>query len=207
MIFDVLKKNRKYFAATKDGYKCKILIDENSQGLELGEQTLAVDDISKKSKYGTELIYKLSVDAETQKSAGIVTLESKYNVELVKKCRELGGTWDKTSGLWIFPEFVESEVEELDAIYNSELVTVKITLVDGLYGEQGPATLLGYVIARAFDRDSDAVLGDGVALLSGTVSGGGSRKNWKTVVSVGAVIKLQIPRDLLSRLENWEEVK
>jgi hypothetical protein len=64
------KKNRKYFAAKVNGYKCKLLIDENSEGLELGTHELLVNDISVRSKYGTDLIY--SVYKKTE-DGGIVT--------------------------------------------------------------------------------------------------------------------------------------
>ena len=67
MNFNVIKKNRKYFAATTDNNKsCKILIDDYSKDLALGEHFLAVKDISVRSKYGTDLIYKLAANVEEQ---------------------------------------------------------------------------------------------------------------------------------------------
>lgn len=91
--FNIIKRNRKYFAAqTKSGHKCRILIDSNSEKLELGTQELVVSDISIKSKFGVDLIFKLQCSVDEQKEAGIRTLTHfKYNSELVARCKELGG--------------------------------------------------------------------------------------------------------------------
>jgi hypothetical protein len=70
--FNIIKRNRKYFAAqTKSGHKCRILIDSNSEKLELGMQELVVLDISIKSKFGMDLIFKLQCSVDEQKEAGI----------------------------------------------------------------------------------------------------------------------------------------
>ncbi|GAN46095.1 hypothetical protein ABID82_001607 [Methylobacterium sp. PvP062] len=53
---------------------------------------------------------------------------------------------------------------------------------------RSPVEVAGRLIARAFDRDSGAKLGDGIVLLSGNVTSGGSRANWKTIVSATVVI-------------------
>ncbi|EOX4801897.1 hypothetical protein ACU440_002650 [Vibrio alginolyticus] len=96
MILNIIKRNRKYFAAeTASKHKCKLLIDSNSENLELGEHCLAVEDISVRSKYGTDLIYKLSASAEAQAEQGIVSLKSDYNSLLVEECHRLDGAWDK----------------------------------------------------------------------------------------------------------------
>lgn len=196
--FNIIKKNRKYFAATVNGYKCKILIDDNSQALEVGEHELIVDDMSKRTKYGTDLIFKLAADAKEQQEAGIVTLSHHaYNSKLVAKCRAMGGRWDAESDCWVFSELVEDKVEELDDIYNSDLVAVEITALDDIYEGKAPVTFCGYTIARAYGRDSGAKLGDGVSHISGSIYSGGSMKNWKSGVKEGSVFRLLIPCELL----------
>ncbi len=67
--FEIVKKNRKYFAARTKGYDCKIVIDDLSRDLEPGEHELMVEDISVRSKYGTDLIFRLTHDAEEVKTA------------------------------------------------------------------------------------------------------------------------------------------
>lgn len=71
--FNVLKKNQKYFAALLNGCKCRIVIDENSSDLPLGEQLLDVEDISVRSKYGVDLVFKLQSSIEEQAESGVVT--------------------------------------------------------------------------------------------------------------------------------------
>ncbi|AEX24598.1 hypothetical protein OTK59_21645 [Vibrio natriegens] len=203
MNFNVIKKNRKYFAATTDNNKsCKILIDECSKDLELGEHFLAVKDISVRSKYGTDLIYKLTANVEEQTKLGICSLKSEYNTLLIEKCRKLGGTWDKSQGAWIFSSIVEKEVEELDEIFNSAPVIVEIEAIEEIQ-EQGKAIeFLGYPVCKAFSRDSGARIETGIALLSGYATSGGSKNRWTTVLSEGATLRLKIPEDLLNIYED-----
>lgn len=195
--FNIIKKNRKYFAAKLNSkYSCKILIDENSEALDLGIQNLEVDDISVRSKYGTDLIFKLKGSVDEQKNAGICTLKTaQYNEIIIKKCRELGGKWDSANECWIFSGMVSSEVEELDYQINSEKIIVEVTANKTLYAEKSPVYFLGYVVARAFGRDSGAKLGDNIALISGDVTSGGSMKNWATRVVEGSIFKLEIPSE------------
>lgn len=203
MNFNVIKKNRKYFAATTDNNKsCKILIDECSKDLALGEHFLAVKDISVRSKYGTDLIYKLAANVEEQTRLGICSLKTAYNTLLIEECRKLGGTWDKPLGAWIFSSIVEKEVEELDEIFNSAPVTVEIEAIEEIQ-EQGKAIeFLGYPVCKAFSRDSGARIETGIALLAGYATSGGSKNRWTTVLSEGATLRLKIPVDLLNICED-----
>ena len=197
--FNILKKNRKYFAArvAPGDHKCKILIDENSDALELGESTLEVDDISVRSKYGTDLIFRLSASVDKQKDAGICTLRADYNEQLVAECRRLGGKWDPEEKAWIFSGLVESEVEELDLRYNSKKVAVKIHFSEEESAGTGPVTVAGIPIASASGRDSGAKLRDGIAVLSGGASSGGSRKNWYTIIEAGTTLRMYMPEALI----------
>jgi hypothetical protein len=205
MYINIFKKNRKYYAAKlKNGYKCKVVIDSNSQNLELGEQELLLDDVSVSTKYGTDVIYKLSAPAEAQKAAGIVTLKSEYNSVLIKRCRELGGSWDGDAGAWTFSDLVTDEVEELDVKYNSTLVAIEIAVNDELYESKGPVELAGIKIAQAWGRDSGAKLGKGIALIAGEINSGGSAKNWCTEIYKGSIIRTTIPEMLIEDIESGD---
>lgn len=198
MILNIIKRNRKYFAAeTASKHKCKLLIDSNSENLELGEHCLAVEDISVRSKYGTDLIYKLSASAEAQAEQGIVSLKSDYNSLLVEECRWLGGTWDKEQNAWIFPGFVSDEVEELDEIYNSAPITVEITAIEEIREYGKGIEFLGRPLCRAFGRDSGARIDSDIALISGFATSGGSHKNWATILKEDSVLRLQVPSAIL----------
>lgn len=208
--FNITKKNRKYFAATLENrYDCKILIDPNSERLELGVQELEVEDISVRTKYGTDLIFKLSAPANAQKSAGICTLKTPmYNAKMVEICHKLGGKWDGTAQSWVFSALVEDKVEELDEKYNSALVALEIKVIETFYEYESAATIAGFTIARAYGRDSGAKIGDGISFIEGKPGSGGSRKNWATVIKEGTVFRMQIPEGCIPDIEtHYFEVK
>lgn len=202
--FNVLKRNRKYFAATTPkGAKCRIVIDANSENLELGMQELLAEDISVRSKYGCDLRFRLAQEAQAQKEAGVITLRHHtYNKNFVDVCSRLGGRYDKEACAWVFSEIVADAVEDIDCVYNSELVTVEITAKKDMYGEREPVRFLGYTLARAFGRDSGVELGFGVYHLGGSIASGGSVKNWTTKVAEGSRFRMQVPVALLEHLDS-----
>jgi len=203
----ILKKNRKYFACMSDNHKCKLLINENSSDLEPGEESreFLVNDISVRSKYGTDLIYELYAK-ETEETKGICTLKhEKFNSHLVDACRKLGGKWDKGESAWIFSAIIEDKIEELDILYNSEHIAVEITAKEKISWCNETVDFLGYTIARAYGRDTGAKLGDDVNQISGKIGSGGSMKNWTTYVTEGSTFRLMVPKDLLNSFEYEEE--
>lgn len=194
MEFNILKKNRKYYAATKNGYKCKILIDEKSENLELGLINIDVEDISVRSKYGVDLIFQLTIDADTQKSAGICTIRHyTYNSWLVNDCQKYGGVWCPDEKAWIFKDFVSEEIEELDRIYNSALANYEITFAEDYTAFKGSVYLFGVRVAKGSGRDSGAELSSGIAMIEGKINTGGSQKNWETIIFKNTVLRMSLP--------------
>ena len=204
---NIVKKNRKYFAALKGGYKCKVVIDDNSRNLTLGTHTLLVTDESVRSKYGTDLIYKLIADSAAQEAAGICTLKHPYyNSVLVGRCKDMGGRWDREQKAWVFSDLVADKIDELDDIYNSDVISIEITSIEGITAHTAPVDFCGYTISRACGRDSGAQIGDGVSLISGIIGSCGSVKNWRSYVDAGAVFRLKISEALLKisdESEHW----
>lgn len=208
--FTITKRNRKYFAAKLENkYECKIIIDENSESLELGTHTLEVDDISVRSKYGTDLIFRLSAPAKQQKDAGICTLRAPYNKNLTESCHRLGGKWDGSEKAWVFTGLVAEQVEELDEKYNSRLVGIEVKMLRDYYEHTAPIYIAGFEIAKAFGRDSGAKLADGIAIISGKAPYScGSAKNWATEIAEGTVFRMQIPENCIEDIEkDYFEVK
>ncbi|MCX6077694.1 MAG: hypothetical protein NTW78_12530 [Campylobacterales bacterium] len=199
---NIIKKNRKYFKIAINNYTCKLLIDDNSQNLDLGIQTLVVEDISVVTKFGTDVIYKVAASIEEQKNAGITTIHTPfYNVNLIKKCRNLGGQWDKNSSSWVFSTIVEDEIEQLNEIWNSELITVNLKFENSSYGDRDSIYFKGFVLAKATSRDSKAVLGSNVLLIEGKIGSGGSVKNWTTNIHPETILRLQVPKLVLTDKE------
>jgi hypothetical protein len=205
---EIVKKNRKYFAIKmQNGFECKLLIDENSEKLEIGKQDLMLDDISIRTKYGTDVIYKMS---GAEKSSGkIITLSHEYyNSDLVDQCKKLGGKWDGEIKSWVFDMIVADKVEELDMLYNDNVVTVEIIAKEDLSKCQDSVKFCGYTLSKAKGRDSGAILGDGIAMINGNISSGGSVKNWRSLISAGSTFRLKISKNLLDKYEDGDfEVK
>jgi hypothetical protein len=204
---NILKKNRKFFAAKINSYDCKIIIDSNSENLELGEQELLVEDKSVRTKYGTEIIYQLCGEAKAKdEPKQIITLKhDRYNSHLVKSCRELGGRWDAENKIWVFSSIVADKIDELDEEYNDDCVVAEIEAIADLSNWQGPISFCGYTIARATGRDSGATLGDEVSMIEGKISSGGSAKNWTTTVKKESKFRLKVPKTLLDNCREGEE--
>lgn len=120
-------------------------------------------------------------------SGGETRVISPWNGRFVEAARDLGGRWRGEA--WCFDARDEERVRALcmDAYgtdgTRDERCTLRVTAPeDGLSECRGPITVHGRVLARAFGRDSGAKLGDGVILLAGGVTSGGSTKNWNTKI-------------------------
>ena len=202
------KKNRKYFSCTHNGFEVKLVIDAASENLSLGEQELLIEDVSVRTKFGTDLIYKVVGEIKKDK---IVTLQSHcYNDWLVDACHKLGGKWDSEASAWVFSPIVEQEVDELDRLFNDNLVVIDIEALDDIVSYTSPVTFMGYTVARAFGRSSGAKVGATVKQLDGSISSGGSAKNWFTMVKKGSRFRLEISKNLLVERElpkNWQIVE
>jgi len=199
------KKNRKYFAATLNGYKAKILVDENSQDLSLGTQELLVEDISKRSKFGTELIFKLAGQDKVNAWNNPVIVAVDFNKIFVERAKELGGKWDSENRNWSFSSLVEEEAEELDFIFGSEKIAVEITAKDSCYALRSSKYFMGIEIAKATGRDSGATVSDGVSLISGGVGSGGSSANWSTEIAEGSILRLLVPSEVYNKYKDDKE--
>ncbi|GAG61276.1 unnamed protein product, partial [marine sediment metagenome] len=62
----------------------------------------------------------------------------------------------------------------------------------------------GYTICRAQGRDSGADLGDEMSLLKGTITSGGSVKNWNSKCTDGSVLRFRIPTEILEKYKQNE---
>lgn len=113
------------------------------------------------------------------------------------RIKNLGGKWNGIERCWKVPAALESEVREVlretfgtDGSQPVNMLTLRVTALEDVEVYTEPVTCCGKVLARAYGRDSGAKVGDDVALISGNIASGGSRKNWKSIVRKGAVFKL-----------------
>ena len=131
----------------------------------------------------------------------------RINVNLNKKIKDLGGSWNGTA--WVIDDAFTNVVQPfLDKYFpKNGLITLKIRAKEHISVSRGPVTVAGFVVARAFERDSGAKLGTGVALVEGRVGSGGSRVNWTTWIEEGSEIWIKDFPESLAVSEKWEVIK
>jgi hypothetical protein len=135
-----------------------------------------------------------------------VAVKSPYNSEFVTTAKRYGGKWK--GGQWVFDARDEERVRALcQKVYGTDglskdlcTIRAKFYISDAVCC--GPIEISGRTIARAWGRDSGAKLGEGVVLLEGRFSSGGSMKNWETTVgNAGAVVLVRdFPRATAEKL-------
>lgn len=136
-----------------------------------------------------------------KKDNGNIFVKSKYNTLFVKKARFLGGSWDRESSAWSFPDSRESLVKELlREIYGTEgeeepaIVTVQIDM-DLFYDTLDSEIYLGgFPLASRRFRDADVKLAPWAYLVNGEFCpSGGSRNNPCVTWETGTVVKADVP--------------
>lgn len=144
---------------------------------------------------------------------GKIAIDSPYNKEFVARVKALGARWDASGRCWVTDERNLDDVRQvLRDIYGQDdrpvvdLVTVEVVVPDGWSESRGPVTIFGRTIATAFGRDTGARVGDGVAVLEGSVSSGGSRNNWTTRIDRGSRIRIyDVPRSAVEQQVGWDD--
>ena len=142
-----------------------------------------------------------AIRIETEGTALDVT--SPYNTDFVGRARRLAGRWNATRRVWRFDARDEQAVRDLlvacygtDGTTMPDVVSVRLTYDGWWSAAREPFDYAGRIVAAASGRDSGARLGQGVVLLNGGFTSGGSRANWTTeTLKSGAVVLLHdIPR-------------
>ncbi|TXN73264.1 hypothetical protein [Methylobacterium sp. WL6] len=124
------------------------------------------------------------------------------NKNFNKRIKDMGGVWHNAR--WRVDARNEALVRAAlkrsyggDGQGEPDVVTVRCTIHKESW--QGPVDVAGRVIARAFGRDSGATLGDGVVLVEGRITSGGSRINWTSVVDATVVLH-DCPRKVAEKM-------
>lgn len=148
-----------------------------------------------------------TVEIETTTKNVIVT--SPYQPDFPKLARKIGGRWKNPS--WIFDIRDESRVRELcrdiygtDGTTTGEMVTLRVTVPTSDYDRSLSFYVAGRQVARAFDRDSGARLGEGIVLIKGGFYSGGSRKNPHIGVEAETVFEVRdVPKAAADNIPYW----
>ncbi len=146
-----------------------------------------------------------------------LTVSAPFNPDWNSPAKKLGGKWDSAGRAWVFDARDEAKVRALALrIYGTDgspvaaedMLTLRLAASlldgrDGSFGGSRPTSwwFAGRQVARAFGRDSGATLGDGVIVVKGGFSSGGSVKNPSCTFSAGTIVEVRdVPRALAQKL-------
>ena len=143
--------------------------------------------------------YIMAIEIDIQKDSAF--LYTPYNEDFISRIKQtIGGTkWDKDRRAWRIPvesvpdarEIMRDVFGECDIPSDEAKVTVRLTFSEKVTEQCGPVRIFGKTISHARGRDSGAHPGEDVSIISGTVTSGGSRQNWESVVEPETVALLR----------------
>lgn len=143
---------------------------------------------------------------------GTVEVASPYHPAFPPAARMLSGKFNRGSSVWVFPASQLGRVRELcQDIYGTdgtaqELVTVRVVVEPISRKSDCQLYIAGRKVASVSGRDSGARLGDGIVLLEGAFSSGGSMKNPGLFAREGTTIEiLDLPKAKADELVAGEE--
>lgn len=131
------------------------------------------------------------------KSLGEIIVSSPFHPDMPKRARLIGGKWSGGDKAWRFDDRDAQRVRELLLdIYgwteSARTIDVQITARHSVEAYNEGIYAAGRQLARAMDRDSGALLGEGIIHVSGEPpTSGGSRKNWRTVIPQGCTLEIR----------------
>ena len=137
----------------------------------------------------------------TNTQNNMLKVETPYSAQFVAELKENIGSrkWNASEKAWYVPEESKDVLMKiLKDVYgfngsedDGKRCTVEITFNESDYVDKDAIKIGGLEIARAFGRDSGARIGEGVIVLEGGFTSGGSRSNWDTRVKEGTKIKIK----------------
>ena len=132
-----------------------------------------------------------------------ISIESPYSPVLPARAKSLSGRWNSNSRMWVFPIGAEPQVKELYMDVYGEWDDISIETVNLICEvKNGHSSAVrecieihGKIIACASGRDSGAKTSNGIIIISGGFTSGGSVKNWHTICKENTKFKiLNIPK-------------
>lgn len=132
-------------------------------------------------------------------SNGALHVASPYHPDFPSRAKKLGGRWDGARKVWTFDARDLERVAELCRdVFGTDgrepdgpAVTLRVTFPKADDTYEKACFVAGRQVARAYDRDGGATLGEGVITLEGGFGSAGSRKNPTLCVKAGTVIEVR----------------
>ncbi|MDD2321238.1 MAG: hypothetical protein PHO83_14435 [Geobacteraceae bacterium] len=143
-----------------------------------------------------------------------IVVTSMYNTLFVAEAKNIDGKWSETAKAWVFDVRDEQRVRDLcmkyygtDGVVN-DLCTLKVKWLEDEKSKICSAiTVYGRPVAKAKGRYTGATLQDGIVLIEGAFTSGGSWQKWVTYVDGGTEVLIRsfphmAAKDLISDQSN-----
>ncbi len=205
--FLISERSDTYFIAKVEGMHCRILIDDNSRDLPLGQELkLHVEEISNKyAHYASDAIFKLTLPLEQQDSIAICTLHTgRKNRFIYQICVRLGGKWEPILNEWIFSQSVEEKVHALNEIIRSQPIIVEAEFKETITELGKELSLFGYPLVKGLRLNNSPILHKDIRIRAGDIAfipGVSS----KTIARAGTKVRLKIPQAMLDNADFKED--
>lgn len=113
-------------------------------------------------------------------AAGHISVATPFSREFISAARSISGHWDTVAKVWAFNSRDRERLTEILYKFfgyvehpSGELATVRVTLDEDTYEDDGQVKFLGRVIASRRSRDAAVRLADGVVKVFGEFSQSG----------------------------------
>lgn len=199
--FDVLERDDHYFRCYVDGQigkHCRIVVDDFSRKMPLGQVRLHVEEISDRYTHkAKDAVFRLTLPFDQQDSIDICTLNAgAKNRFTYIACLKLGGQWEPILNEWVFSASVKHKVDELAQVLHSKPVVVEVEFYETISEPGKSLTLFGFELIKGLRINHVPILNKGVSLKKGDISYIAG-KEAKTIVLAGSVIRLVVPQNML----------
>lgn len=137
-------------------------------------------------------------------AVGRISVATPFSRGFIAAVRSISGRWDASAKAWVFDSRDRERLSEILYKFfgyvehpSGELATVRVTLDEDIYEDDGQVKFLGRVIASRRSRDAAVRLADGVVKISGEFSRSGGSLARPRVCAAGCEpVTLEI-RDIL----------
>lgn len=204
--FSVLERGEHYFLCRVEGMHCRIIIDEFSDLLPLGDHRLHVEEISDRYRHHAhDGVFKLTLPYAEQGSIDICTLNAgPKNNFTYRACLRLGGKWEPILNEWVFSASVKEKVDRLGEVVHSEPKLVEVEFRETVSMPSKQLSLFGFELVKGLNPNNLPIFHTGVSVKKGNVSFIVNHSS-KTVATAGTKVRLYVPELMLDNPQFKED--
>jgi len=124
------------------------------------------------------------------------------------KLKKLGCKWDGSQ--WVAPALAKDEAQRIKDMFYTDMMIIEARLLDDDdaifiredWGYKNVVTIGGYIVATCSGRDDGVKIMDGVAVIDGQFTSGGSRKNYYVSQHENTTVRLKVSKHSLSIIDD-----